>query len=75
MSWTPIPQDSDAERLDKLGRNLSIILACPVRYCESHYMKPLFECGCGKSFPRFSVQAAQENKDWSQIIERHNEKY
>lgn len=73
MGWTQINQGADEELLS-LGCDLSAILFCPVRYCESHYNKPIFECHCEKIFPRFAVKSAQESGDWSMIIKRHREK-
>jgi hypothetical protein len=74
MDWTPVPQTGDWEVVDRLGRDLSAILHCPVRFCAYQYDKPVFECKCLKNFPKFSVLAAQESGDWSLIMERHNEK-
>jgi hypothetical protein len=72
--WTPIPQNGDWELVDSLGKDLSAILHCQVRYCSAAYDKPVYECGCSKIFPKFAVQAAQTSGDWSAIMQRHNEK-
>lgn len=73
MKWTMVNNQGDYEMVDSLGKDLSAILFCPVRYCAYQYEKPLFECKCGKVFPKFAVQIAQETGDWGQIMERHKE--
>jgi hypothetical protein len=73
MLWEAIPQQGDFEKVDELGRDLSAILHCPVRYCAAHYEKSVFECKHSIVFPKFAVQGAQESGDWSQIMQRHLE--
>lgn len=71
MTWTSYNNGNNQEELDKLGSQLSLILHCPVRYCEAQYHKPIFECKCGIIFPVFVVSGALESNDWSQVIKRH----
>lgn len=73
MDWQPIPQQGEWEIVDSLGKDLSAILFCPVRYCESHYAKPLYECEHSISFPKFAVQIAQNTGEWHDIIQRHKD--
>jgi hypothetical protein len=68
--WQPINQQ--ASLTDLIGEELSKRLPChKIRYVEPHYHKPLFECGCDKSFPLFVVQPAYESGDWNPILELH----
>lgn len=71
MLWQAIPQQGDFEVVDLLGKDLSAILHCPVRYCGAIYEKPIFECGCSKVFPKFAVQADQNSGDWKFIMDSH----
>ena len=73
MNWEIIPQQGDFETVDSLGKDLSAILNCPVRYCEAHYSKPIFECSHSVAFPKFAVQIAQNTGEWHDIISRHRE--
>lgn len=73
MDWNAIQHQGDWELVDSLGRDLSAILHCPVRYCAVHYDKPIYECRHLVAFPKFAVQIAQETGDWSQIMQRHAE--
>ncbi len=73
MDWNMINQQGDWEVVDSLGRDLSAILHCPVRYCASHYDKNVYECSHSIVFPKFAVQGAQESGDWSQIMEHHHD--
>jgi len=73
MSWEPIPQQGDWEEVDSLGRYLSAILFCPVRYCSAAYEKPVYECSHRCPFPKYAVKIAQNTGDWHEIIERHKE--
>jgi hypothetical protein len=73
MSWQQKGEHGEFEDVDSMGKDLSAILFCPVRYLAYHYEKPVFECKCGISFPRFAVQAAHDSGDWMQIIQRHRE--
>jgi hypothetical protein len=73
MEWDFIPQQGDFEVVDSLGKDLSAILNCPVRYLEAHVAKPMFQCACSKIFPKFAVQAAQNTGEWHDIIIRHKE--
>ena len=73
MNWQAIPQQGEWETVDSLGKDLSAILFCPVRYCAVHYDKAVYECQHSIIFPKFAVQGAQSSGDWSDIIHRHNE--
>lgn len=70
-SWSLMQNQGESELIDSLGSDLSAIIHCPVRYCEAHYHKKVFECRCQKIFPVFVVQGAQESGDWLPIMEYH----
>lgn len=73
MSWQQKGEYGEFEIVDRLGKDLSAILHCPVRYLAYHYEKPVFECRHQINFPRFAVQSAQDSGDWMAIIQRHRE--
>ena len=73
MSWQFNNQQGEWELVDSLGKDLSAILHCPVRYCAWQYDKPIFETADGKVYPKFAVQAAQDSGDWSQVMQHHKE--
>jgi hypothetical protein len=59
--------------IDTLGSELSVKTGCSIRYCADLWNKPMFQCNCGATWPLFALQGAHESRDWSHIIERHNE--
>jgi len=73
MGWTPMEQEGQEELIDSLGKDLSAILFCPVRYCETHYSKNIFECKHSIPFPKYMVQICQETGEWHEIIQRHKD--
>ena len=73
MEWTSVSQQGEWDKVDSLGKDLSAILFCPVRFCAYHYDKPVWECKHLVVFPKFAVQAAQDSGDWSQVMQHHRE--
>ncbi len=72
MSFQPISQQGAFEELDAMGSDLSKVLHCPVRYCESVYSVRKFECSCLITFPEFAVKIAHDSGNWEDIIKHHN---
>lgn len=73
MSFSPVFQQGSSEELDSMGKDLSAILHCPVRYLGAIYDHPGFECSHMIPFPEFAVKYAHDSGDWSQIMHRHSE--
>ncbi|MFA5299105.1 MAG: hypothetical protein WC389_12935 [Lutibacter sp.] len=71
--WQQKGDFGEFDVVDSLGRDLSSILNCPIRYCAWQYEKPVFECRCNITFPKFAVEVSQRSGDWLDIIKRHRE--
>ena len=57
------------EEVDELGKQLSIVIGCPVHYPA--YGKRLFECECGIIYPLYVVSGG----DWETIKQKHTGGY
>lgn len=59
-------QQGTTNNIDMLGRKLSLVIDCPVKW--PGYDKNMFVCNCGITFPVFRLQGSD---DWSWAKEEH----
>lgn len=72
MVWGAYVQGGNLEEIDKLGRQLSIEIDCPVHFPA--YDKNLFECKCMIVFRFDQVKYAVTSGNWSIVKEIHSAK-
>lgn len=73
VSWEPTEFPGGANNTIELGRQLSLIIHCPVRLVS--WAKPQYECWCGVVFPKFVVEGCIKSGNVQPLIDRHNGKF
>jgi hypothetical protein len=69
MPWEPSIFPSGVSETIELGRQLSIILHCPVRLVS--WVKPQYECYHNVVFAKFIVEGAIKAGDVQPLVDMH----
>lgn len=71
VGWSPDRFPTGVDETMELGRQLSLILGCPVRLVS--WAKPQYECWHNIMFPQFMVKGCIESGNNQKLVDKHKE--